>query len=152
MTSTSKVFQLQRSEEVLAPAKKKRNDRELSDNDRNIDSNVVSQDESLPSTDTDEVDAVLPSRSKPVAAQTQVRKQQGNVFPYPPGFKQIQERVGRFTGKCGEEDFEVWLADFREATADCKWTDKQRAQWFSWFLSGAAKSTWQRTLHKEEKN
>ena len=153
-TSTSKVFQLQRSEEVLAPAKKtekKRNDRELSDNDRNIDSNVISQDESLPSTDTDEVDAVLPSRSKPVAAQTQVTKQQGNVFPYPPGFKQIQERVGRFTGKCGEEDFEVWLADFREATADCKWTDKQRAQWFSWFLSGAAKSTWQRTLRKEEK-
>ena len=139
---------------MLAPAKKtekKRNDRELSDNDRNIDSNVVSQDESLPSTDTDEVDAVLPCRSKPVAAQTQATKQQGNVFPYPPGFKQIQERVGRFTGKCGEEDFEVWLADFREATADCKWTDKQRAQWFSWFLSGAAKSTWQRTLRKEEK-
>ena len=73
------------------------------------------------------------------------------MFPYPPGFKQIQERVGRFTGKCDEEDFEVWLADFREATADCKWTDKQRAQWFSWFLSGAAKSTWQRTLRKEEK-
>ena len=83
--------------------------------------------------------------------KAQPRKRQGNVFPYPPGFKQIQERVGRFIGKHGDEDFEVWLADFREATADCKWTDQQRAQWFSWFLSDAAKSTWQRTLHKEEK-
>ena len=83
--------------------------------------------------------------------QVQAEKQEGNVFPYPPDFKQIQERVGRFTGKPGEEDFEVWLADFCEATSDCKWSDVQRAQWFLWFLSGAAKSTWQRTLHKEEK-
>ena len=151
-TSTKKVSQLPRSDEVLDPAKKtqsKRTDRELSDKD--IDSHVVSQDESLPSTDSDEVDTVLPRSLKPVATQAQAIKQQGNVLSYPPGFKQIQERVGRFTGKCGEEDFEVWLADFHEATADCKWTDKQRAQWFSWFLSGAAKSTWQRTLCKEEK-
>ena len=89
---------------------------------------------------------------QPTLTQPQEVKQQRGAFPYPPGFKQIQERVGRFTGKCGEENFEVWLANFREATADCKWTDKQRAQWFSWFLSGAAKSTWQRTLRKEEKN
>ena len=151
-TSTKKVSQLPRSDKVLDPAKKtqsKRTDRELSDKD--IDSRVVSQDESLPSTDSDEVDTVLPRSLKPVATQAQAIKQQGNVIPYPPGFKQIQERVGRFTGKCGEEDFEVWLADFREATADCKWTDEQRAQWFSWFLSGATKSTWQRTLRKEEK-
>ena len=26
-----------------------------------------------------------------------------------------------------------------------------RAQWFSWFLSGSVKSTWQRTLNREEK-
>ena len=56
------------------------------------------------------------------------------------------------TDDVDDEDFEVWLADFREVTADCKWTDQQRAQWFSWFLSGAAKSTWQRTLRKEEKS
>lgn len=87
----------------------------------------------------------------PISTEAKSVKQKGNVFPYPLGFKQIQERVGRFTGKCSDEDFEVWLADFREATADCKWTDKQRAQWFSWFLSGAAKSTWQRTLSHEEK-
>ena len=61
----------------------------------------------------------------PVTARAQPVKQERNVFPYPPGFKQIQERVGCFTGKSGDEDFEVWLADFHEATADCKWTDKQ---------------------------
>jgi len=34
---------------------------------------------------------------------------------------------------------------------DCKWTDGMRAQWFSWFLTGSAKSTWQRTLNREDK-
>ena len=114
------------------------------------DSQVVSSDELSQSSDIDE-DEVAAVAQDPIHIQAQATQHQRNVFSYPPGFKQIQERVGRFTGKYGDEDFEVWLADFYEATADCRWTDKQRAQWFSWFLSGAAKNTWQRALHKEEK-
>ena len=37
-------------------------------------------------------------------------------------------------GESIEEDFEVWLEDFVEATNDCGWTDKQHACWFSWFI------------------
>ena len=114
------------------------------------DSGTASDSSSPQTSDTDSKEVVRQGGGL-TDSQAPLTKQQGNVFPYPPDFKQIQERVGRFTGKCGEEDFDVWLADFREATGDCKWTDKQRAQWFSWFLSGAAKSTWQRTLWKEEK-
>ena len=108
------------------------------------DSTAASHGESSRSSESEEEkEAVITQGMNPVTARAQPVNQERNVFPYPPGFKQIQEKVGRFTGKCGDEDFEVWLADFHEATADCKWTDKQRAQWFSWFLSGAAKSTWQ---------
>ena len=111
----------------------------------------TASDSSSPQTSDTDSKEVVSQGGGLTDSQAPPTKKQGNVFPYPPGFKQIQERVGRFTGKCGEEDFDVWLADFREATGDCKWTDEQRAQWFSWFLSGAAKSTWQRTLRKEEK-
>ena len=50
-----------------------------------------------------------------------------------------------------ENDFEVWLIDFTEATNDCMWTDVERARWFSWFLAGSAKVTWQRTVKPEDK-
>ena len=36
-------------------------------------------------------------------------------------------------------------------TTDCSWTDNERARWFSWFLSGSAKVTWQRTVKIENK-
>ena len=71
-------------------------------------------------------------------------------FKHPTGFKELRDRVRKFTGD-GKEDFEVWLTDFCEATGDCEWTDVMRAQWFSWFLTGSAKSTWQRTLNQEDK-
>ena len=74
-----------------------------------------------------------------------------SAFKYPPGFKELRDRVSKFAGD-GREDFEVWLTDFCEATGDCKWTDEVRAQWFSWFLTRSAKSTWQRTLSREEKD
>ena len=73
-----------------------------------------------------------------------------STFNQPPGFKELRERVTKFTGD-GKEDFEVWLADYYEATGDCGWTDQLRARWFSWFLAGAAKHTWQRTLTAEDK-
>ena len=40
---------------------------------------------------------------------------------------------------------------FQEATTDYGWDDKQRVQLFSWFLTGPAKATWQRTMGKEDK-
>ena len=71
---------------------------------------------------------------------------QSSAFKHPPGFKELRDRVSKFTGD-GREDFGVWLLDFCEATNDCKWTDGMRAQWFSWFLTGSAK----RTLNREDK-
>ena len=71
--------------------------------------------------------------------------------PHPPGFRELCERVGKFSGKKGDKDFCLWLADFEEASQDCKWTDELRARWFSWFVEGPAKATWQRTVTTEEK-
>ena len=73
-------------------------------------------------------------------------------FKHPKGFKELRFRVDKFSGDTKEVDFDVWLDDFLEATNDCGWNNADRAKWFSWFLSGPAKSTWQRTLkstHKE---
>jgi len=72
-------------------------------------------------------------------------------FRYPPAFKELQKRVEKFSGKSDENDFEVWLVDFTEATTDCRWTDAERAKWFSWFLAGSAKVTWQQTVKPEDK-
>ena len=72
-------------------------------------------------------------------------------FKYPPAFRELQRRVDKFSGKSDENDFEVWLVDFTEATNDCMWTDVERARWFSWFLAGSAKVTWQRTVKSEDK-
>ena len=70
---------------------------------------------------------------------------------HPKGFKELRFRVDKFSGNSKEGDFEVWLEDFMEATNDCCWSDSDRAKWFSWFLTGPAKSTWQRTLKSEQK-
>ena len=69
---------------------------------------------------------------------------------HPPGFKDIRAWVGRFSGKKGEEDFDLWLSDYKEATVDFEWDDEKHAKWFSWFFEGPAKATWQRTLIDEE--
>ena len=72
------------------------------------------------------------------------------AFNQPPGFKVLREWVSKFTGD-GKEVFEVWLADYSEATGDYGWTDQLRACWFSWFLAGAAKYTWQGMLNDKDK-
>ena len=42
------------------------------------------------------------------------------------------------------------LAYYEEATEDFSWNDEVRVKWFSWFVEGPAKATWQWTLtHKE---
>ena len=39
--------------------------------------------------------------------------------PHPPCFKVLSQRVEKFSGRSGENDFDVWLLDFIEASADC---------------------------------
>ena len=39
-------------------------------------------------------------------------------FKYPPAFKELLKHVDKFSGKSDENDFEVWLVDFNEATND----------------------------------
>ena len=78
-------------------------------------------------------------------------RQSHKANQHPPGFKEIRSRVDKFTGKQAEEDFELWFTDFEEATSAYGWSDDQKAGWFSWFISGPAKATWQRTLTAEQK-
>ena len=70
---------------------------------------------------------------------------------HPPGFKEVRSRVKCFTGKRGEDDFQWWVEDYEEASKDYRWSDQDRARWFSWFVSGPAKLTWQRTLKESDK-
>ena len=72
-------------------------------------------------------------------------------FKYPPAFKELQKCIDKFSSKSDENDVEIWLGDFTEATTDCMWTDIERARWLSWFLAGSAKVTWQRTVKSEDK-
>ena len=62
--------------------------------------------------------------------------------PHPPGFKEMRSRIQPFSGKRGEEDFQLWLKDYEEAFADCQWSDRERSRWFSWFITGFAKATY----------
>jgi len=59
--------------------------------------------------------------------------------------------VDKFSGRQAEDNFEVWLQDYVEATEDCGWDDQKCARWFSWFLSGPAKATWQQTMSVQHK-
>lgn len=73
------------------------------------------------------------------------------LYKQPQGFRELRERISKFAGD-GRKNFDVWLADYCEATGDCGWSDELRAWWFSWFLTGSAKYTWQWTLGKEDKS
>ena len=84
-------------------------------------------------------------RSRHHSTQTRIRD------PHPLGFKTLIHRVEKFSGREGDNNFEIWLMDFKEATEHCGWNDEQRAKWFSWFLSGPAKATWQCTLKATDK-
>ena len=57
-----------------------------------------------------------------------------------PGFKNFKGRQGSFSGKGGEESFDLWLLDNKEATADFEWYDVKCGRWFSWFFEGLAKA------------
>ena len=71
---------------------------------------------------------------------------------HPPGFKEVRSRVDKFTGKQADDYFELWLTDFEEATTAYEWSNEQKSGWFSWFIGGPAKATWQRTLTVEQKS
>ena len=58
-------------------------------------------------------------------------------------FKERYFKIDKFRGKDGNDDFKVWVEDYKEATADCGWTDKQRV---GWFLSGPADTVRQQSL------
>ena len=66
-----------------------------------------------------------------------------------PGFKEVRSRVDKFTGKQADDDFELWLTDFKEATTVYEWSNQQKSRWFSWFIGGPANATWLRTLTME---
>ena len=70
---------------------------------------------------------------------------------HPPGFKVLISRISKFSGEKAADNFEVWLEDYIETTGDCGWKDKDRAQWFSWFLSGPAKATWLHSMKTTDK-
>ena len=70
---------------------------------------------------------------------------------HPPGFKVLITRISKFSGEKATDNFEVWLEDYMEATGDCGWNDKDRAQWFSWFLTGPAKATWLHSIKTTDK-
>ena len=76
---------------------------------------------------------------------------QKRADPHPPGFWALATRVDKFSGKQAEDNFEVWLQDYVEATEDCGWDNQKRARWFSWFLTGPAKATWQQKMLAEDK-
>jgi len=76
---------------------------------------------------------------------------QRKTDPHPPGFRALTNRIDKFSGRQAEDNFEVWLQDYVEATEDCGWDDEKRARWFSWFLAGPAKATWQQTVLAEHK-
>ena len=80
-----------------------------------------------------------------------ISKRHPTKQPHPPGFREMKSRVQSFSGKKGEDDFQLWLEDYEEASKDCQWSDQDRAKWFSWFITGPAKLTWQRTLSSADK-
>ena len=63
----------------------------------------------------------------------------------------MQNSIQQFSGKGGEDNFLLWLEDFKEASADCQRINQERARWLSWFITGPVKAIWQRTLKTEDK-
>ena len=88
---------------------------------------------------------------KSLPSERKLTKAANRSSPHPRGFKEIRGHVQPFSGKEGDNDFQMWLDDFHEVSADCGWSDKTRARWFSSFIVGPAKATRQRTLQSEDK-
>ena len=63
----------------------------------------------------------------------------------------MQSWVQPFSGKRVEEDFQLWLEDYEEVSADCQWSDWECSRWF-WFITSPVKATWQQTLKQADKS
>ena len=59
--------------------------------------------------------------------------------------------MGDFSGKKGDKNFSLWLADFEKVTDDFTWSNGTSAKWFSRLIEGPAKATWKCTLLAEER-
>ena len=68
-----------------------------------------------------------------------------------PRFRELHSCVKCFSGK-KEDDFQLWLEDYEEASNDYQWKDNDQARWLSWFIERPTKVTWQRILKSAEKN
>ena len=82
----------------------------------------------------------------------ELESNQDSNKPHPPGFRQLCNRVPKFSGRGGYSDFALWVEDFEEGSADCGWSNAQRARWLSWFIAGPAKTTWQRSLTETDRS
>ena len=47
----------------------------------------------------------------------------------------------KFSGRRGDDDFSLWLADYEEITGDFTWSDDTHVRWSSRFVEGPAKAT-----------
>ena len=127
--------------------------------DKVVRSEKPTEDTSLPVTQTEGSHDSDGSDSSSDASYASGSNQRGHLpnrqsrkcDPHPPGFRSLTSRIDKFSGKRGDDDFEIWLLDFTEATNDCGWSNQQRARWFSWFLTGPAKATWQHTVKERDK-
>ena len=43
------------------------------------------------------------------------------------GFKEVRSHVKCFCGKKGEDDFQLWMEDYKEASKDYQWSDQDSA-------------------------
>jgi len=96
------------------------------------------------------LDSESENSSKNEVVQPSRRKTRSTDL-HPSGFKVLITRVSKFSGGKAADNFEVWLEDYVEATGNCGWSDQQRAQWFSWFLTGPTKSIWMHSMRSTDK-
>ena len=56
--------------------------------------------------------------------------------------------INKFSGEKAADNF---VEDYLETTGNCGWSNKDRVQWFSWFLAGPAKTTWLHSMKTTDK-
>ena len=92
------------------------------------------------------------SQSSEDSEEDDVESNHGTGRLHPPGFREVCNRVPKFSGSGGDSDFASWVEDFEEASTDCGWSNTQRVRWFSWFIAGPAKTTWRRALTETDRS
>ena len=65
---------------------------------------------------------------KSLPSARKLTKAANRSSPHPSGFKEVCGCVQPFSGKQGDSDSQMWLDDFQEASADCRWSDKTHAR------------------------